>query len=148
MIRKLKSLLPLVATILFVIATSILAQQPSAKTDAKTPEKPKPAPSINASDRNFMTEAAQGAMAEVEIGQEALSKATNGDCKKFAQRMVDDHSKVNKELMLLAKSYNLSLPVAPNPSQKQMKDRLSKLSGADFDREYMKEMVKDHKKDV
>ena len=151
MIRKLKSLLPLATAMLFVIAASAPAQQPSAKTEqpkTQKTEKTKPAPSINANDRKFMTETAEGGMAEVELGQSTLSKATNEDVKKFAQRMVDDHSKLNKELMLLAKSYNLSLPVAPGQKYKQTKDRLSKLSAADFDREYMKEMVKDHKKDV
>jgi len=149
MIRNLKSLLPFASAMLIAIASLILAQQPPPKTEKPQTQKNEPTkstPSISANDRKFMVETAEGGMAEVELGQLALSKAANQDVKKFAQHMIDDHSKANKELELLAKSQKLSLPIAPGQKYKQTKDRLSKLSGADFDREYMKEMINDHKK--
>jgi putative membrane protein len=99
-------------------------------------------------DQHFMKEAAQGGQAEVTLGQMAAKQAANEDVKKFGQRMVDDHSKANKELKSLAASEGVTLPTDMDEKAKAVQQRLAKLSGAEFDRAYMEEMVKDHKKDV
>jgi len=99
-------------------------------------------------DHAFVMEAAQGGMAEVALGRLAGEKASNDRVKQFGQRMVDDHSKANDELKALAQTKNISLPTALDAKHKATEDRLSKLSGAAFDRAYIQEMVADHKKDV
>jgi putative membrane protein len=99
-------------------------------------------------DQHFVMEAAKGGMAEVELGKLAADRASSEDVKKFGQRMVDDHGKANDELKKLAENKNLTLPTAPDPKQKATVDRLSKLSGEAFDRAYMQEMLRDHRKDV
>jgi len=102
---------------------------------------------VQRSDRNFIEKAAEGGKEEVELGRLAQSKASNEAVKQFAQRMVEDHANANKELMELAANKGVQLDDKA-PKKNPMMDRLSKLQGADFDREYVKEMVKDHKKDV
>ncbi len=111
---------------------------------------PSPARSaaLTSSDRGFLTEAAAGGMAEVELGRLAAQKAQNADAKRFGERMVTDHSKANSELKELASSKNVTLSGAPSAEEKSDMDKLSKLSGAAFDREYMRMMVEDHDKDV
>jgi putative membrane protein len=99
-------------------------------------------------DHQFVMEAAQGGMAEVELGQLASEKAQSSDVKQFAQRMVTDHGKANDELKTLAQSKNITLPTDVGAKHKATKDKLSKMSGAAFDRAYMQEMVTDHRKDV
>lgn len=99
-------------------------------------------------DQHFMMEAAQGGMAEVALGQMAAEKAASEDVKKFGQRMVTDHGKANQELMQLAGTKGVTLPKETNATHKSVSDRLSKLSGAEFDRAYMQEMLKDHNKDI
>jgi len=99
-------------------------------------------------DHAFVMEAAQGGMAEVALGRLAGEKASNDRVKQFGQRMVNDHSKANDELKALAQTKNISLPTALDAKHKATEDRLSKLSGAAFDRAYIQEMVSDHKKDV
>jgi putative membrane protein len=99
-------------------------------------------------DSHFVMEAAQGGMAEVELGELASQKASSSDVKQFAQRMVSDHGKANDELKTLAQSKNITLPTTPNAEAKATKDRLSKLDGAAFDRAYMQHMLTDHRKDV
>jgi putative membrane protein len=99
-------------------------------------------------DTKFIKEAAEGGMAEVALGQLAVEKASNGDVKKFGQRMVDDHSKANNELKQLAAQKNVELPQDLNAKDKATKSTLESLSGDQFDQAYMKDMVKDHKKDV
>jgi putative membrane protein len=68
--------------------------------------------------------------------------------KKFGQRMVDDHSKANDQLKQVAAQEHIDLPTEPNAKDKATKARLEKLSGEQFDRAYMRDMVKDHRTDV
>src|SRR5436853_3815098 len=62
--------------------------------------------------------------------------------------MVDDHSKAGNELKSLAAQKNVTLPTALDQQHQADVDKLTKLSGAAFDREYMSMMVKDHLEDV
>jgi putative membrane protein len=96
----------------------------------------------------FVKNAAQGGMAEVELGKLATEKASSDDVKQFGQRMVDDHSKANDQLKQIASQKSIDVPSDLNAKDKATKDRLSKLSGPAFDRAYMKHMVADHTKDV
>jgi putative membrane protein len=100
------------------------------------------------SDQQFVMNVAKDGMAEVELGKLAADKASSADVKKFAQKMVDDHSKANDELKTLAQNKNITLPAAPDAAHKAHVDRMSKLSGEAFDRAYMQDMVKDHQKAV
>jgi putative membrane protein len=103
---------------------------------------------LSSFDRKFITTAAQGGMAEVQLGQLAAQKATDPQVKQFAERMVADHSKANDKLKQIAASKNVTLPTDIPAAEKREYDRLSKMSGAQFDREYVSHMVSDHKKDA
>lgn len=99
-------------------------------------------------DAKFIEKAAERGVAEVELAQLAERKAQNDQVKQFAQRMRQDHSRANDELKQATSGKNVMLPTAVDKSTRREMDKLEKLSGADFDREYMKHMVKDHRKDV
>jgi len=99
-------------------------------------------------DSTFVTKAAQGGMAEVKLGNLAKEKAESMDVKNFGQTMVDDHTKAGDELKRIATSKGITLPTDIDAKDQATYDRLSKLSGAAFDRAYMKDMVADHKTDV
>jgi putative membrane protein len=82
-------------------------------------------------------------MAEVAHSRLALQRATSDDVKRFARRMIDDRTKANQELARLAtsKGVPLSQGTADRPQLRgkhhEMYERLSRLSGAEFDREFM-----------
>jgi len=103
---------------------------------------------VGKADKDFMTEAAQGGMAEVKLGELAKDKAQNDAVKKFGDRMVTDHTKVNDELKSLASKKGVTLPADLSSQDQKIYDDLSKLSGAEFDKAYMDAMVKDHDTDV
>ncbi|MFL6275107.1 MAG: DUF4142 domain-containing protein [Blastocatellia bacterium] len=103
---------------------------------------------LSSADRDFMSKAAVGGMEEVALGRLATQKGANADVKAFGQRMVDDHSRAGNELNSLAAQKNVTLPTALDQEHQADVDKLSKLSGAAFDREYMSMMVKDHVEDV
>jgi putative membrane protein len=99
-------------------------------------------------DTMFATKAAQGGMAEVKLGQLAADKASDPDVKAFGQRMVDDHTKANDSLKSVTAAENMTLPTDINAKDQAMYDKLSQMSGADFDKAYVKDMVKDHEEDI
>ncbi|MBV9443257.1 MAG: DUF4142 domain-containing protein [Acidobacteriaceae bacterium] len=99
-------------------------------------------------DTAFAIKAAQGGLAEVKLGQLAVEKAANPDVKAFGQQMVDDHTKANDQLKSVAQGENMTLPADLDAKQQAMYDKMSKMSGADFDKAYVKDMVKDHEEDV
>jgi putative membrane protein len=96
----------------------------------------------------FLVEAASGGMMEVQLGELARNNAQNPRVKSFAAMMVADHSKANNELKQLAGQKNLTLPASLSPEHQEHVSKLSNKKGAEFDREYMNLMVKDHKEDV
>jgi putative membrane protein len=100
------------------------------------------------SDNTFVMKAAQGGMAEVELGKLAESHAASDKVKEFGRRMVTDHSKANDELKSIASSKGVTLPGSIAAKDQATMDRLSKLNGAAFDKAYMADMVKDHRTDV
>jgi len=133
-----------------MIAVFTLALSAQSSTSSSDPQmnSASKSSSVSAADKKFIKEAADGGMAEVELGQLAAEKASSDDVKKFGQRMVDDHSKANDQLKQIAASKGVDLPKEPSSKHKAAKDRLSKMSGADFDKAYMAHMVNDHTKDV
>lgn len=103
---------------------------------------------LSPDDKEFVSKAGIGGLAEVQMGNLALSKSTSADVKAFGQRMVTDHSKANEELSQLATAKGVALPTELDADHKAALDHLTSLTGADFDKAYMKHMVEDHEKDV
>jgi putative membrane protein len=102
--------------------------------------------SLSATDRKFAMMAAAGGMAEVENAQLALQKASSDSVKQYAQRMIDDHTKANADLMQIATIKGVTLPTAPDAKHTAEMQKLQALSGAAFDRAYIQRAgTKDHK---
>jgi putative membrane protein len=99
-------------------------------------------------DLEFILEAAQGGMGEVELGKIAAQQGTSDEVKKFGQRMVEDHGKGEDELKTIAQRRGITLPSDVDSKDKALMTRLSKLHGTTFDRTYIRNMVTDHKQDV
>jgi putative membrane protein len=116
----------LMATVLFVQAAENLARK----------------------DMKFVHEAWMGGMLQVQLGKIVPDKAQSQDVKDFGARMVTDHTGVNTELKQLAEKKGIVLPDKLDKKHEKIVDKFSKLSGAEFDKEYMKLEVKGHESDV
>jgi putative membrane protein len=103
---------------------------------------------LSDADREFVKKAAQGGVAEVELGNLATQRASRPVVREFGAKMVKDHGAANAELATLAQAKGVEVPPALDPTHQALRDRLSALQGAEFDRAYMQEMVKDHTQDV
>jgi len=114
-----------------------------------TPQHPVAAPApLTSDDKEFMTKAAQGGMAQIALGQDAARKATNPDVKAFAEKMSAEHMKANDELASLAHQKGATLPTQLDDKHQKQLDKLTKYSGTKFDKEYAADMVNDHEADV
>lgn len=98
-----------------------------------------------ATDTDFIRRASSASLTEVALGKLAADQASSNDVKKYAERMVADHTKANESLGKLAGSKGVQIAVAPEPAQQQDIDRMKGLDGAKFDRAYSDAMVRDHK---
>jgi putative membrane protein len=129
---------------------------PSSRTPAGAPSGPgaagagggAPSSELAATDKSFIHDAALGNLEAEELGRLAAEKASNPDVKSFGQKMADDHKQANDALKQVASSLQFEPPSKPSSRAKSEKARLEKLSGADFDREFLDLVVKQHQKDV
>jgi putative membrane protein len=121
-------------------ATPDTAAQPNSGAAASSP-------SIN-SDQDFVTKAAQGNSAEVELGKIVAAKSKNPNVKQFAQMMVKDHTTALNELQELAQSKNLNFNDDLPDDAKALQAKLSSDTGKQLDKDYMDSMVEDHQRDV
>jgi|SRR4051812_41066497 putative membrane protein len=102
----------------------------------------------SAADQRFVEKAAGGSLGEVRLGQLAEQKAASPEVKQFGRHMVDDHTKAGEQLKATLSAKGMAPPTKIDPDAQKAYDRLSKLSGPQFDRAYIDDMVKDHRKDA
>lgn len=103
---------------------------------------------VGKQDREFMMHAAMGGMTEVQLAQMAQQKAESQEVKDYARKLEQDHTQANEKLKAIAQERQVSLPTDIGAEHQQMVTKLNGLSGAEFDKAYVKMMVSDHKKDV
>lgn len=103
---------------------------------------------LSRQDKKFIKEASSGGMFEVKTGQIAEKQSSNEKVKAFGQRMVTDHTKANQELMDILHKDGITPPAGMNKKDMRSDEKLSKLNGTKFDKEYMKTMVSDHEKAI
>lgn len=96
------------------------------------------------SDLQVLSRLAQADMAEIAAGKVAAQKATNPDVKKYGQHMVDEHTKMLEEGKKLAQSKGVKPPADTDKKHQAALKKLEGLSGAEFDRAYIQQMVQDH----
>ncbi|HKP92845.1 MAG TPA: DUF4142 domain-containing protein [Chthoniobacterales bacterium] len=107
---------------------------------ASTSKSPAPTAALSAKDKSFINDAAMGGMTEVEMGKMAQQKGKSDDVKKIGSRMVADHTKANNELMAIAKKKGVDLS--------KVKAKSHSIGDANFDKDYVGMMVKDHEKNL
>ena len=97
---------------------------------------------------SFASQAAIIGKAEIELGQLALKNTQDANVRKYAERMVKDHSAADKKLKAIAAKENLQLPQSLDSEHESLKTKLQSLKGEEFDREYVQAMAQGHDKAV
>src|SRR5687767_2834302 len=110
--------------------------------DKASPQRPAQAADTDV--QGFINDMTIAGLAEVQLGQMASERASNADVKAFGQMMVKDHSQAGGELKQVASQLEIQPPAQLDQKHKDLADKLSKLQGEAFDREYMTAMVQGH----
>jgi putative membrane protein len=103
---------------------------------------------VSKEDARFAVAAANGGLAEVDLGKLAQAKGSSQPVRDFGTMMIKDHSAANQKLQGLAKSKGIMLPAALSKDEQELKNKLSEKSGKDFDKAYTKAMIEDHQNDI
>jgi len=120
------------------VAKTTTASDPAAVGTAGARDK------VSSGDKDFVNDLSIAGMAEVELGRMATERAANPEVKKFGQMMVDDHTAAGNKLTAIATQYNIPVAAALDEKHADLRDKLAKLQGAEFDREYMAAMAEGH----
>jgi putative membrane protein len=97
-------------------------------------------------DKKFLATVAQGGQNEIKLSELAEEKATNPAVKAFAEKMVTEHKEMGEGMKPFMDSWGLTAPTGPDDDHQKEWDKLNGMSGADFDKEYISQMVSDHTK--
>jgi putative membrane protein len=97
-------------------------------------------------DKKFLAKVAQGDQNEIKLSELAEQKATNPAVKAFAEKMVKEHKEMSEGMKPFLESWGLTAPDGPDADHQKEWDKLNGMSGKDFDKEYMDQMVSDHAK--
>lgn len=108
-------------------------------TSANAAEKPNDA---------FLKKAIQGNYAEVEMGKLAQQNGQSDSLRNYGQMLQADHAAANEKAIAAAKSMGVTPPDGPNDKQRADYEKMSKMSGSQFDRSFATHMVADHRKDI
>jgi len=103
---------------------------------------------VSVTDQAFAMMAAEGGLAEVQLGKLAADQAASPEVKQLGQLLVQDHTAANQELVAIAKQKNISLPDEVDDTHEDVVELFSRLEGAQFDREFLRHQVMHHEKDV
>lgn len=97
--------------------------------------------------QDFVTLAAQSDMLEIESSKLALTKSDNAKTKQFADKMIKDHTATSNELKALVSGGKVpaNLPATLDKTHQAKLDKLNKLNGRDFTKEYDDMQVSAHK---
>ena len=97
---------------------------------------------------SFIKEASEGNQGEIAMAQLAQQKSQNPEIKSLAEMIQNDHQQSQEKLQTIAQTHNVTLDQGLTWSQKREQGKLEKLSGADFDQQYAKNMLEDHVNDL
>jgi putative membrane protein len=126
------------------------AKESASSAAAKTGDKAKEvSEKLSTSASHSLTKLHEGNEMEVQAGGWMKEHARSSDVKKFAEKMVDDHAKLDEDVRSFAKDHGVDLPMHPTMGEHAAKlKHLQAATGASADREYMRMMVAAHEKDV
>jgi putative membrane protein len=122
------------AATLVMALVALTCFAPHARADTKA----------STADQDFMVAAAQINLTEMKLGAIAVQNGQREDVKDFGRRTGKDHTAINEDLKTLAAQRNVVLPDTLDADNQMMVDKLTALTGSDFDRAYISGMFKGH----
>jgi len=139
-----KYLIAAAGAVALALGTPAVIAQDKGSQDKSKQASAKKGSSLSKEDQLFVKHMGAADMAEVEAGKIASQKASNPEVKKYAEKMVQEHTKMLEEGKQLAQKKGITEPPQVDSKHRENLKDLQAKSGDDFDREYITQMVQDH----
>ena len=123
-----------------ILAAGLITAQPAVEDPNNGSGK------LSAGDTTFIHTAATTSMTEAALAKIGVERASDANVKSYAQKLWDDHNKMNHDLAEIAKKKGLAIPAGKGGGEAET--ALSGATGKDFDQLFLKHMVADHEKAV
>jgi putative membrane protein len=104
--------------------------------------------SVSTADQAFLTEAMMGDNSEVALGYLAQQNGASQGVKDLGTMLATDHGAHGATIAALANQLQVPTTGDMNPDAKAEETKLNALTGADFDKEFVRATIEDHKKDI
>lgn len=103
---------------------------------------------LDSASRDFLDKTAQNVTGELQLARLAEQKATNPAIQQYAKDVISDHEQLNSQLQQFASKHNVQLPTTPSSDLRTKVSDLQKLSGNNFDKQFLNTMVQQNEKNV
>jgi putative membrane protein len=97
---------------------------------------------------DFLKEMAEARMMDLQEGKTAEQRATYKSLKQYGSLMVEDQSKMLKEIRALAEEKKVFIPSSLGAEKADALADLERVHGESFDKKFIRMMILDHKRDV
>lgn len=98
--------------------------------------------------KRFLKEAASINVMEMQMGRLARDRAEKPEVKEFGEQLELDHGTAYDDLQRVAAANNVKLPRQVERKHNVLMARLTRLSGREFDRNFVQAMIRSHTKSV
>jgi putative membrane protein len=100
------------------------------------------------STEQFVAKVVDCNVCEKDLAEKAVKSADSADVRKYAQRLVDDHTKLNVRVGALARDLKIGVVTGLSKDHKEALLKLTTAKGKDFDRAFVRHMVKGHEEAI
>jgi len=103
------------------------------------------APEMTLEERTFLVDAHRRNLGEIELAHLVSDRTVTSVVKDYAQRVVEDHTTLDREVERIAHARSIQLSNDISPEAQTVRDELKRLSGREFDRVYMHRALQEHR---
>ncbi len=105
-------------------------------------------PARAANDESFVKTAVQGDVSEMTLGKLAAGRGSSDGVRAYGRMLAQDHAQGRDQALQVARTVGAHPPQKPTGEADREYRKLQGLSGAAFDREFVRYMVHDHRRDI
>lgn len=146
--RTVAKLLPIAGVATFLVGGALLAGQENTPAARQAQRDANRRSSVPYSDEQFVRSAAEASMSQVDLGKLAEQRAQSPEVKKFAQTMLEDHSKMTEQLKQIGSSEGINLPTSVSRTDANEHRRLQTESGPSFDKSYAQQVYSELQRQI
>lgn len=103
---------------------------------------------LSMSDHEFLNRAIMGDHGAIDLANLALQKSQNNKVKGAAQTMVTDHTEMLEQMKGVAQTVGWKVQDASGKAARSMETQLNGLSGAEFDKAFVADLITMHRQEL